>query len=190
MSMNYHSPTSDAHESLKDTLGALWENKPLFITMVVGLLVGGYVLYKHSSAAVIAPAASTASGTATTPASYTNISTIINKTILPVPSGAPGQVALTGQPPTKPIIAPRIGIIRAKMSSGIDARWDSTHSGVPVRPQPSDFSGAVVRYIPFGGSINLLGPQLTGQMNQSGGSSTWYPVAGGYISAWDLATIR
>src|SRR5258708_6993228 len=89
------------HESFKETLGHLWANKPLFFTVIAGLAVVGFILYKNSNSAVIAPGTSPdASGTpGLNGGTYTNTSTIINTTTTTQP---PSPIPVPGQPAGTP----------------------------------------------------------------------------------------
>ncbi len=171
MSMN--SP----HESAKDVLKDLWKDKPLLIAVVVAILIVLYLVYKYSQSSILAPAAA-AAATPTGNTIYNSYSTS-TKTV----SSAPA-------PPAPPKRSGSRAAIRAKQTSGIDANWDRTHAGVPIRSQPSGYNDSIVRLAAFGSSVPLLGPILNGGLNQQGGSTQWYPVAGGYLSAWDIASIQ
>jgi len=178
MSMN--SP----HDSAKDVLKDLWKDKPLLIAVVVAILIVLYLVYKYSQASILAPAAaSTAAATPTGNTIYNSYSTT-TKTVTGSPS--PTQPAQ----PAPPKRSGSRAIIRAKQTSGIDAGWDSTHAGVPIRSQPSGYNDSIVRLAAFGSSVPLIGPVLNGGLNQQGGSMQWYPVVGGYLSAWDIASIQ
>lgn len=175
MSMN--SP----HESVKDLVGEVWKNnRPLAIAVMVIAVVVGYILYKKSQATVVAPAAAITSangipGGNTIYNSYSSVTkTVTGQTV----AAPPPVVSLT-----------HVATIRGKQTTGIDKGWDSTHTGVPVRAQPSG-AAQVVSTLPFGSTIQLLQSALTAAPNQNGGSSQWYPVAGGYLSAWDIASIK
>lgn len=61
--------------------------------------------------------------------------------------------------------------------------FDQSNPGVPIRSAPNG-AGTLLGYLPFGASINVLGAAVTGGPNF--GNSLWYPVQGGYISAYDL----
>lgn len=177
MSMN--SP----HESAKDVLRDLWKDKPLLLAVVVFILVALYLVYKYSQSSLIAPAA-TASASTPTGGSFSNTS--ITKTVTQTGPGQPTPAP----PPKTPKSGWGVAVIRAKQSSGIDAGWDKTHAGVPIRTQPSGYNDSIVRLIAFGKTIPLVGPVLSGGLNQQGGSTQWYPVSGGYLSAWDIASIK
>jgi hypothetical protein len=171
MSMN--SP----HESVKDLVGHIWNNnRPLAVAILAVGGVGIFILIKKHNAAIVAPTATPEPGVSGTPTVINNYTSTITKTI----TQAPGVV---------PAPKTQIATIRPRQSAGADALWDKTQPGVPVRSQPSG-QASVVRVIPFGTSIALLQAKLTGAVNQKGGSSDWYPVQGGYLSAWDIASIR
>jgi hypothetical protein len=64
--------------------------------------------------------------------------------------------------------------------------WDNTYNGVPVRPRPDP--NGIVAILPFDSVVETTGPAVTGAINTGPNSSstTWYPVAGGYLSAVDV----
>lgn len=59
--------------------------------------------------------------------------------------------------------------------------------GIPVRPTPG--SSSETRKAPFGSQQETTGPAISGPSNTSEtnlGSTSWYPVTGGYISGLDV----
>jgi len=177
MSMN--SP----HESVKDLVGSVWRtNKPLAIAAFIILVAVAYVLYKkyQSSGVDASMVTATPSSTGIPGATINNTYTSITKTV----TGQPGAPSAP-PPPTFGNVA----TVRSKQASGADKAWDAGHAGVPVRSQPSG-AASVTSILPFGSTVQLLQSALTAAANQRGGSSQWYPVAGGYLSAWDIASIR
>lgn len=174
MSMN------NPHESVKDIVGSVWKNnRPLAISILVIAAAVIFILYKKSQSSLVAPidVPPTTPGGNLASITYGNI-TNITKT-----------VTQPGSPTPVPVTSASTAIIRNKQSSGIDKAWDSKYKGVPVRAQPSG-NAAVVKLVPFGSTIALLQSSLTAAANQKGGSTQWYPVAGGYLSAWDIASVK
>ena len=174
------------HEATKDLLKDLWKDKPLLITLVIGVIIVIYLVYKNSQASVIAPPA--ASGT-TTPTGGTFYNTYSTHDVTRT-GGTPSPHQPPAPPPPKKGGGQQTATIRAKQTSGIDAGWDRTHTGVPIRSQPSGYNDTIIGLVPFGGKIKVTGPLITGGLNQQGGSNQWYPVQGGYLSAWDVASIK
>lgn len=64
--------------------------------------------------------------------------------------------------------------------------FDQSNPGVPIRSAPNQ-TGTLLGYLPFGASINVTGAAITGGINE--GNTLWYPVQGGYISAYDLVAV-
>jgi hypothetical protein len=83
-----------------------------------------------------------------------------------------------------------VATIRAKTTSGPDASYDATHTGVPVRSAPSG-SATIIYTVPFGGTIALsTNSTVNGTSNQKGGSSAWYQVGNNqYLSAFDVVSV-
>jgi len=109
-------------------------------------------------------ASSSSSSTTTPPSSYS----------LPAPGGAP--------PAPSPTSTTFQLSIRGKGSKADAAAWDQRHPGVPLFASPG---GATIDYLPFGSTLTSTGPAVSGPSN--GGSTTWWPVSGGYVSGYDVA---
>ena len=76
------------------------------------------------------------------------------------------------------------GIIRAKTTSGGAATYDKSHNGVPIRSTPG---GAITGTQTYGSTVSITGPAVQGPSDF--GVTSWYPVLGGFISAFDFANI-
>lgn len=103
-----HSP----HTGIREEVMHLWRNKPLFFTVVAGLAVLLYVLYKHGSLVAPSPSANTTSAQGTPGASFSNTYVSINKTLTQqntttteTSKPQPPTVQPT-LPPKKPVVAP------------------------------------------------------------------------------------
>lgn len=83
-------------------------------------------------------------------------------------------------------------IIRPRYANTTVTGYDKNHpEGIPVRATPG---GQQVGVVAFGSLVNLTGAPTTGGSNLPGtqagsGSNVWFPVAGGYVSAYDLTGV-
>lgn len=112
-------------------------------------------------------------------------------------SSTVGSSGSTVTPPSSPG-APRgrtvnstILTIRNKGGSSIKSvqDYDNTNPpGVPVKAVPG---GTQVRFQAYGSKVNATGPEVTGPNNvkEGTGSNSWWPVQGGYISAFDVSAV-
>lgn len=67
-------------------------------------------------------------------------------------------------------------------------QFDQNNPGVPIRSAPN-IMGTILGYLPFGATITTTGSAITGGSNfgiSGQGTTLWYPVQGGYVSAYDL----
>lgn len=153
------------------------------------LVVGGGIL-----AAIYIPKLLPGAKTTTTDTSGTGLGLAIDPiTGLPyaveglVPSGAgtttqpTTSTTTTGTTPTQPSL-----ITRRPGNSNV-SEWDQTIKDIPIRDTPG---GKVVGGLGYGVQVIPTGPPVTGPNNLSpgnpAGSTIWYPVQGGYISAFDI----
>ncbi len=151
--MMAHSP----HEGFKDTLRHVWHNKPLFWTMVIGLVVVGYILYKKNSAAAVAPGSTSNTAANGTPGSYSNTYINVSKTMIPgapAPtsphSGIPGVVPVPVVNPKGP--KPKIWIPPKKKVGGLptSAPDPRTHPADPKNNPTVGSQPSTNPIIPFG----------------------------------------
>jgi hypothetical protein len=102
-----------------------------------------------------------------------------------------GAPASGTPPPTPPSTPPptRTVTVRAKQTSGPNADYDKSHSGVPIHAGTSGQT-PTLRLAPYGSQVQITGDAVIGASNTGsgqGGSDYWYPVVGGgYLSAWDV----
>lgn len=94
-------------------------------------------------------------------------------------------------PPPQPTPQQKI-TIRQPVTSGQTAQYDATHSGVPIHSSPS-WQAPTVGTAAWGSQVTVTGPSVQGGSNfpngWQGGSTTWYPVQGGFVSSYDVAGI-
>jgi hypothetical protein len=173
------------HESVTEIATDVWKNnRPLAIALLAALGIVLFILYKKSKSALIAPPAPDGS----TPGNLASITygaiTNITENITTNNPGPPPP----GPPPPPPPKQKNTGIIRLR---NLQAWYDKQIvGGVPIRKTPG--ATQQVRLAPYGSSIQILGPAVSGGSNfgkNKGGSTQWYPVSGGYISAFDIASI-
>lgn len=84
-----------------------------------------------------------------------------------------------------------IALLRQQYGTGRGSGAKS--ATIPVRATTSG-NGQVISQLPAGSSVEILGPPVQGQNNFPGalagqGTTTWYPVQGGYISAFDVVNV-
>ena len=157
--------------------------------VVVIVMIIIYEVLNKSSATPPAAAATTVTGFIPTSnsSSYNsvnkgNVTSTVNTTATTTNNGGSHRAPPPPPPPAKYTTMQ----IRARQTVGIDKQWDATHDGVPLRSAASGHA-SILKIIPFGSSIQVTGSAAGGVANQTGGSTSWYPVVGGgYISAWDV----
>lgn len=111
---------------------------------------------------------------------------------LPYAPGGPfagGGNTTTGTTTTIGTIGTNIFQTRPKAINQSDPTYafDQSNPGVPIRSSPNQ-TATLLGYLPFGASINVTGAAITGGLNE--GNTLWYPVQGGYISAYDLVAVN
>lgn len=179
MSMN--SP----HESVKDIVSDVWKNnRPLALAVlfIAGVVV--FILYKKSQDTLIAQSAATTPAGVPANIKYGDITNITTTTTTSNPvTPIPGPPV----PPGKPPVLAGVATIRSR---DVRAPYDkAVAGGVPIRVKPGTPQTAGLA--PYGSTIQLIGAAVSGGGNfGKTGSTAWYPVAGGYISAFDIASIK
>lgn len=151
------------------------------------LVVGGGILAAIYVPKLL-PGAKT--GTPTTDISGTGLGLAVDPTTgLPyaveglVPSGAgttTQPTTSTSVPTTSTSTPPRLTFTTRRQGS---SAWDQQYKDIPIRDVPG---GNVVSGVGYGVQISPTGAPVTGPDNL--GSTVWYPVPGGFISAYDLTT--
>jgi hypothetical protein len=144
---------------LKNIGRDLWENKPLLITVLVGLAIVAYMIYKQqggSSALTTAAAATTAAavagsgGTFVQDPSYYGIGPAgpAGATGAQGAAGAAGLPGLPGQPPKAPVSVgqPTLGLLGPKVAIG-------KKNGVYTYKTPGGQSGFLSAVIPHGATV-------------------------------------
>lgn len=186
------------------------------LVVVAGLGIGYFVMRgSQSSAPATSPqsdAAGQAVATAPVDANALTASGVGNGNepqivVLPLSSTAPGgSTSSDGSTGTTPAPTPApappgqprgrnvsttVLTIRSKGGSSIASvqQYDATNPpGVPVRATPG---GVQVRFQGYGSTVNATGQSITGPNNvkEGTGSTAWWPVQGGYISAFDVVGV-
>lgn len=149
---------------------------------LIALVLIIFQVFKHG--ATNAASSSTGTGSSSTSSTPTSQPYIL-PTVGTVPVTVTNPVTITGS--TFPMIT-----VRQKSTSGGDANWDASHTGIPLQGRTMDNSDIGV--IPFGTSLQTTGGAVTGSANHpaSGlpGTTTWYPVIynglSGYVNAYDI----
>lgn len=181
-------PTQDDPEAVPQTGGLIgFVNNHLFLSIGAGLVLAviiGYIVH-----AVTQGTTSTTAQTTQQPTTlYVPTSnTFINKSV----QDTTNTTTTTNNQSPNDI---ELGTVRAKQTSAAQPYYgyDKSAKGVPIRSQAADGNN-VTKFVPWGSSLNLIGPAIPGSSNtlagQPGTSTDWYQVVGGgYISLADLAT--
>jgi hypothetical protein len=165
---------------------------------VVGLGIGFYVMKRQQSnvADTTATTASPDSSTAGYDPSGSNQHDVL---IVPMgnyqTSNTPDDTQRSSgrSSNSHPIQPKQIGTIRNRYSVNVPSVIDYdkiSPNGVPVRPVPG--SSLEMYKAAYGSTIEILGPPQSGPSNvkETGlGSTSWYPVTGGYLSSMDVTGI-
>jgi hypothetical protein len=165
---------------------------------VVGLGIGFYVMKRQQSSI---DTASTTAPPDTSTAGYADTGTDGHEVlIVPMgnyqtsntPDNTQRSSGRTGSN-SRPIPPKQIATVRNRYSVNIPSVMDYdkvSPNGVPVRPVPG--SSLEVYKVAYGSTIEILGPPQQGPSNvkETGlGSTSWYPVTGGYLSAMDVTGV-
>jgi hypothetical protein len=134
----------------------LWENKPLFITVLVGLAIVAYMIYKQNAGGSTLAAAAAATptpgsgGTFVQDPWYQGIGPAgpAGATGAQGSPGAAGVPGLPGQPPKSPVSVgqPTMGLLGAKAQI-------SKKNGVYVYKTPGGQSGFLSAVLPHGATV-------------------------------------
>jgi hypothetical protein len=154
------------------------------------LVVAGGIL-----AAIYIPKLLPGSNTATNNSTGTGLGLAVDPTTgLPyaveglVPSGGTTGATTTLSPTTTTSTPTITNSFKTRLfgTGGVEA-YDQQFKSIPIRDKPG---GNVVSGIGYGVTVTPTGGPVTGPNNISegnpNGSTIWYPVPGGYISAFDL----
>lgn len=171
-----------------------------------------YIQHRNSTATSGAGSNGSSNGAsyqAPTPTQYTNTGLPSNYPVSGVPDSvynspinlsgpvsSTGPVSLNGNPVLSPTTLnyPAQETVRSAGSKQGAIAYDSKYSGVPIRSL-AGANGSVSRFAPFGSALSVTGGPVTGTSNfgqrATTGSDLWYPVqGGGYVSAYDLASLN
>lgn len=172
--------------------------------IVVGLGVGFFIVRKQMNAANNpSPTPSqTAAADSTTPGYDPTGSNQHDVLVVPIGNFTTSSSASDTNEPMRssgrspnsnPIPPKQIGTIRERYSINIPSvkKYDElSPNGVPVRPVPG--SSLEAYKVKYGSTIELLGTPVQGPSNvkeTAMGSTSWYPVHGGYLSAMDVTGV-
>jgi hypothetical protein len=166
------------------------KNSTLLAVVVGAVLLGVMFLKKPSQASVVS---------ATPVGDYSGLQKDANGNPIVYRDVADSYVTISDSYNTTTQQAPvveqpihdEIGIVRTRYNSNVTAGYDKQHSeGIPIRDSAGN-TGKVIGNLAYGSTVNLTGKPVAGASNFAGtnngaGSTTWVPVQGGYVSAYDL----
>jgi hypothetical protein len=167
------------------------EHSTTVLVVVIGLVIAVVFIKRPSGGGTSNSSGGDLSGLATDPTTGAKIiyrdvaDTFINSTSIEGSNNAVnGNVTQpVASAPSGSIEHPIEGTVRSFNSL---PSYDTKHpEGVPIRATPG---GSVVGSIEYGTAVNILGKPVSAGSNfaTGGGSNVWIPVAGGYVSAYDI----
>lgn len=197
-------------EFLKKTTAGL-PNWAWGLVVVAGLGIGYLIISHQNQANATSQQTQDAASAVQTPAANTGAFTASGTgagepqiVLLPLANAAPTPTDTSTPAPT-PSIPPgtprgrttttTMITIRQKGGSSVPSvqSYDKNNPpGVPVRATPG---GVQVRFQSYGSTVATTGPAINGGPSNvkegvsGGGSLTWYPVEGGFISAFDVSGV-
>lgn len=161
------------------------------LVVVVGLVIAVVFIKKPSGGSSTGSSGGDLSGLATDPATGAKIIyRDVADTFITSTSIEGSNNALNGNI-TQPVASAPSNTIEHPVEATVRSfntlpAYDTRHpEGVPVRKTPG---GAVVGSIAYGTAVDVTGKPVNAGSNfaSGGGSSVWIPVAGGYVSAYDI----
>ena len=172
---------SSPHEGFKDSLRHLWQNKPLFWTIVIGLVVVGYILYRNNNAGVTAPGSASTTAANGTPGSFSNTYINVSRTMVPgapapttPQSGIPGTIPVTNPKGPKPKIWPKPKIgpqPKKKLTDPADPKSNPTVGSQPSTNPVIPFGMLPAGSHPLGSTLFWQGATYT--VDPGNGGRIW-----------------